>query len=47
MHEMDFLGNPTFPPPEEFTTSREQVDEFCYKLRACMNLLNPGYSQIL
>ena len=41
MIEMSFLGSATFPPPKELT-----IDDFCYKLRAYMNLLNPSYSQI-
>ena len=46
MTEMSFLGNPTFHPPKEFTGKAEHFEEFSYKLRAYMNLLNPGYSHI-
>ena len=46
MVDMNLLGKPTFSLAKEFTGNREQFDEFCYKLRAYMNLLNPGYSQI-
>ena len=46
MTEMSFLGSTTFPPPKEFTGKKEQFDEFCYKLRAYMNLINTGNSQI-
>ena len=43
---MNFLGNATFPPPKEFTGDKGQLDELCYELRAYMNLLNHGYSQL-
>ena len=43
---MNFPDNPTFQPQKEFTGRAEHFEEFSYKLRAYMNLLNPGYSQI-
>ena len=46
MAEMNFLGTPAFYPPKEFTGKAEHFEEFSYKLRAYMNLLNPGYSHI-
>ena len=46
MADMKFPGNPTFQPPKEFTGRAEHFEEFSYKLRAYMNLLNPGYSRI-
>ena len=42
MAEMTFLGNPTCYPPKVFTRKAEHFEEFRYKLRAYMNLLNPG-----
>ena len=36
----------SFPAPKEFSGGKEQFDEVCYKLRACMSLHNPGYATI-
>ena len=44
MADMRFPGNPTFQPPKEFTGKADQFEEFSYKMRAYMNLLNPDYS---
>ena len=46
MADMKFPGNPTFQHPKEFTGDAEHFEEFSYKLRAYMNLLNPGYIRI-
>ena len=46
MADMKFPGNPTFQPPKEFTGGAEHFEELSYKLRAYMNLLNPGYIRI-
>ena len=46
MAEMNFLGTPAFYPPKEFTGKAEHFEEFSYKLRAYMNLINPGYNHI-
>ena len=44
--ETNYFGNPTFPHTKEFAGKKEQFDELCYKLRAYMSMLNPGYAQI-
>ena len=46
MADMRFPGNPTFQPPKEFTGQADYFEEFSYKLRAYMNLLNPDYSSV-
>ena len=46
MADMNFLGNPTFYPPKEFTGTSEHFEGFSYELRAYMTLINPGYSRI-
>ena len=44
---MNFIDNPTFPPPNELAWSKEQFVELCYKVRAYMKLINPSCSNII
>ena len=46
MTDMNFLGNPTFYPPKEFSWQSEHFDVVSYKLRPHMSLLSLGYISI-
>ena len=46
MIETNILGNPTIPPPKEFTGCIKHFEEFSYKWRAYMIVLNFGNSKI-
>ena len=40
------LNHATFPLPDKFVGKREQFEEFAYKLRAYMSLLNPAFEHM-